>query len=558
MFVFVNVDSASVLRGATGETTVRTLTSLFVALVTSFTLAHIGAAAAEADRQAPATTPEPVDEDVIARIREEGFQRSQVMDLVGYMTDVLGPRLTASPNMRRAQQWARATLESMGLTNAVIEPFGEAGVGWANEYTSLHLLTPTYQPLIGYPYAFTAGTTGKLVGEAQIVSIASRDDFARYRGTLEGAIVLASPPRPTPLRFSPDAVRLTQSELERLAGTTIGSQYGIDGQDYVWDEREKSFVPTPGSPSGGAALMATEVLQFFKTEGVAVVLDAARGGDGTVFVTGRHGSREDRSAAGIATAPPMVALAAEHYNRIYRVVERGLPARLEIEVRNTIDASNTTGHNVFADLPGTDLADQLVMAGGHFDSWHAGTGATDDAAGVAVAVEAVRILKAIGVRPRRTIRVAFWSYEEGGKVGSRAWVRAHVGDATRPGPLHDRLSGYFNTDNGAGRIRGVYLQGNERVRPIFSAWTRPLADLGATTLTINNEYGVDVVGFDMAGIPAFQFIQDPMDYDTRTHHSNMDVYDKLVPDDMRRNAVILATFLYHAAMRDDLLPRESR
>jgi len=502
--------------------------------------------------------PEPVDEDVIARIREEGFQRSQIMDLVGYMTDVLGPRLTASPNMRRAQQWAKAKLESMGLQNAVIEPFGEAGVSWANEYTSLHMLTPTYQPLIGYPYAFTSGTNGKLVGEAQIVSIASRADLDKYRGKLAGAIVLASPPRPTPLRFSPDAQRLTQDELERLAGATIGSPYGIDGQDYVWDEREKSFVPTPGSPSGGGALMATEVLQFFKTEGVAVVLDAAPGGDGTVFVTGRPGSREDRSAAGVNTAPPMVALAAEHYNRIYRVVDRGLPARLEIEVRNTIDASNTTGHNVVADLPGTDLADQLVMAGGHFDSWHAGAGATDDAAGVAVAVEAVRILKAIGVRPRRTIRVAFWSYEEGGKVGSRAWVRAHVGDATRKGPLYDTISGYFNTDNGAGRIRGVYLQGNERVRPIFSAWTRPLADLGATTLTINNEYGVDVVGFDMAGIPAFQFIQDPMDYETRTHHSNMDVYDKLVPDDMRRNAVILATFLYHAAMRDDRLPRESR
>jgi len=231
--------------------------------------------------------------------------------------------------------------------------------------------------------------------------------------------------------------------------------------------------------------------------------------------------------------------------------------KLEIEVRNRLDNSETRSNNVLGDFPGGDLADQLVMVGGHYDSWHSATGATDNAAGCAVGLEAVRILKAIGVRPRRTIRVAFWSYEEGGIVGSRSYVANHFGDQRRKSPLYDKLSAYFNMDNGSGQFRGLYLQGNERVRPIFTEWMKPFADVGMSTLTINNAFGTDVTGFDVAGLPAFQFIQDPIAYETRTHHSNMDVYDKLVPDDLRRNAVIMASFLYHAAMRDELLPRES-
>jgi len=496
------------------------------------------------------------DLDMIARIREEGFQRSQVMDLVGYMSDVLGPRLTASPNMRRAQQWARARLDSMGLANATIESFGKASVSWANEYTSLHLLTPTYQPLIGHPFAFTRGTAGKVVADAKIVRIGSKDDYAPWRGKLKGAVVLLSPPRPTPPRFTPDAERYDDEQLARLSGATIGSRFGVDDEDYVWDSKANSFVPA-GRIGRGGGPSRVEILQFLEREKVDLVLEPSPGSDGTVFVLGRPGSREDRSYAGVMSAPPIVALAAEHYNRIYRVVERGLPARVEAEIRNSVDTTDQNGYNVLADLPGTDLADQLVMTGGHFDSWHAGTGATDDGAGVAVAIEAVRILHDLGVKPRRTIRVALWSYEEGGKVGSRGWVAKHVGDAKHKGPLYDKLSAYFNVDNGGGRIRGIYLQGNERVRPIFASWMAPFADLGVGTMTINNTFGVDVVGFDMVDVPAFQFIQDPLDYETRTHHSNMDVYDKLVPDDLRRNAVILAAFLYQAAMRDEMLPRES-
>jgi carboxypeptidase Q len=503
-----------------------------------------------------AAAQERIDPDMIARIREEGFQRSGIMDLVGYMSDVLGPRLTASPNMRRAQQWAKARLDSMGLANATIESFGKAGVSWANQYTSLHLLTPTYQPLIGIPYAFTRGTAGKVVADARIVRIRSKDDFATYHGKLKGTVVLISPPRVTPLRFTPDAERYDDEQLAKMAGATIGSRFGIDGEDNLWDSVANSFVPVSGG-GGGDGMSQVEILQFLQREGVGVVLTASAGSDGTVFVQGRPGSRQDRSYGGVMSAPPVVAVAAEHYNRIYRVVERGLPARVEAEIRNTVDTTDQNGYNVLADLPGTDLADQLVMTGGHFDSWHAGTGATDDGAGVAVAIEAVRILHDLGVKPRRTIRVALWSYEEGGKVGSRGWVAKHIGDARHKRPLYDKVSAYFNVDNGGGRIRGIYLQGNERVRPIFASWMAPFADLGVGTLTINNTFGVDVVGFDMVDVPAFQFIQDPLDYETRTHHSNMDVYDKLVPDDLRRNAVILAAFLYEAAMRDEMLPRES-
>jgi len=491
---------------------------------------------------------EPVDLEVVTKIREEGFQRSRVMDLVSYMTDVLGPRLTGSPNMRRAQRWAKATLDSMGLANSVIEPFGEAGVGWANSYTSLHLTAPDYQPLIGYPFAFTVGTNGKLAREAVLAVIRSADDFDRFRGKLRGAIVLAAPPKETALGWHSDAERLSEDSLRYMASVASSSRFSLDGQAHEWSDQAKAFVPVGTQLSAGGFQL--EVLRFFKQEGVGVVLYPGEGRDGTVFVAGRPGSREDRSYAGVMSAPPMVALAAEHYNRIYRILARGIPARLEVEVRNTVDTSDTKGYNVLADWPGTDLADQLVMVGGHYDSWHAGTGATDDAAGVAAAIEAIRILRAIGVRPRRTIRVALWSFEEGGKVGSRAYVAKHADE------LRAKLSGYFNLDNGGGRVRGVYLQGNEYVRPIFRRWMMPFTDLGVGTLTINDAYGVDVVGFDLAGLPGFQFIQDPLDYDTRTHHSNMDVYDKLQPDDLRRNAVVLASFLYHAAMRNEPLPRE--
>ena len=498
---------------------------------------------------------EPVYWDVVARIREEGMQRSQVMSLAWYMTDVLGPRLTGSPGMKRAERWAKATMDSLGLRNTVIEPFGPHGVGWSNEYTSLHLISPTYQPLIGYPQAFTPGTEGKVTGEGRIAVIRVPADLERFRGRLKGAIVLASAPVAAPSRFAADAERWADDSLRRMAAATIATRYGEDGREYAWDSVQKTFAVVGAGPR--PAIAADAILAFFKSEGVAAVLEAGAGADGTVFLVGRAGSRQDRSQAGVLRSPPVISVAAEHYNRLYRLAERGIPPRLELEVRNRLDNTDTLGYNILGELPGSDKAAELVMVGGHFDSWHTATGATDNAAGCAVILEAIRILQALDLKPRRTIRVALWSYEEGGVVGSRSYVANHFGTQSRKTPLYDKLSVYFNMDNGTGQFRGVYLQGNERVRPIFAEWMRPFTDLGMNTLTINNTFGVDIIGFDMAGLPAFQFIQDPIAYETRTHHSNMDVYDKLVPEDLRRNAVMLASFLYHAAMRDEMLPRES-
>jgi hypothetical protein len=506
---------------------------------------------------------EPVHHDVIARIREEGFQRSQVMDLAAYMTDVLGPRLTSSRRMKKAQEWARSKMEEMGLEGAAIEPFGAHEASWDNVYTSLHLLEPDYQPLIGYPYAFTPGTDGRVTAEAKIAVIRARADLDRYRGKLKNAVALSSPPRRLPPRFSADAERFTSEALQDLKESTVSSRFGAGHDDYVWDERAMSFVvpekpeerPPLGPSPEEVEAFADEVQRFYKSEGVAAVLDPAPGRDGTVFVAGRPGSRYDRSLAGALEAPPRIALAAEHYNRIYRLLERGMAVKLELEVRNILDADDPVASNVLADLRGSDLAREIVMTGGHYDSWHSGTGATDDAAGCAVALEAVRILKAIGVEPRRTIRVALWSWEEGGKVGSRRYVEEHFGPSVRT-EGGETFSVYFNVDNGTGQFRGVYLQGNEAARSVLTAWMTPFQDLGMDTLTIDHTFGVDVEGFDLAGLPAFQFIQDPIDYDTRTHHSNLDVYDRLVPEDLRKNAVILASFLYHAAMRDEPFPRE--
>jgi hypothetical protein len=501
------------------------------------------------------------EDDVLARIREEGFQRSQVMDLAFTMTDVLGPRLTSSRGEKKAQEWAQSKMREMGLSRVLAEPFGTHEASWDNLYTSLHLLEPDYQPLIGYPYAFTPGTSGKLTAEAKIAVIRAREDFDRYRGKLQGALALTAPPRSVPPRFESDAVRFSNDELRALEESTIASRFGVGQDDYIWDERSMTFVPRDerrallGPSRKETEDFLNEVQSFYKSEGVAAVFDPATGRDGTVFVDGRPGSRYDRSLKGALEAPVRIALAVEHYNRIYRLVDRGIPVRVELEVRNQLDADDPQAYNVLGDLPGSDLANELVMVGGHFDSWHAGTGATDDAAGCAVALEAVRILRAVGVAPRRTIRVALWSWEEGGKVGSRRYVQEHFGPtvATAGG---ETLSVYFNMDNGTGRFRGIYLQGNERARDLFARWMGPLRDLGMDTLTIDHTFGVDVEGFDLAGLPAFQFIQDAIDYDSRTHHSNMDVYDRLVPEDLRKNAVILATFLYRAAMSDERVPRE--
>jgi hypothetical protein len=498
---------------------------------------------------------EPVDWEVVSKIREEGLQRSQVMDMVGYMADVLGPRLTASPSMRKAQEWAQEKMREVGLENIVFERAGEHGVNWDNEYTSLHMVAPDYQPIIGYAKAFTASTDGKVEADAVIVDVQTSADFAQYRGKLRGKIALIAQPFATEPRFTPDAIRHDEASLDALSRTTVGES----GQEQTVTLTRAEFNALREGAAGGAPVPRGELDEFLKAEGVALIVDigAGRGDDGILLVGSRYDSRADRSYEGVMNSLPEVVIATEHYNRIYRILERGIPVQLEMEVRNSVDNSDPYYYNVVGEIPGTDLADEIVILGGHYDSWHGGTGAVDNASGSAVALEAARILKALGIQPRRTIRVGFWTYEEGGLNGSREYVAQHFGNPQDgKKPAYDKLSGYFNMDNGTGQFRGVYLQGNLLVKPIFEAWMKPLNDLGVETLAPGNTSGTDHLSFDRAGLNGWQFIQDRIDYRPRRHHTNMDVVDGLVPEDMMINAVVMATFAYHAAMRDELLPRK--
>ncbi len=496
--------------------------------------------------------------EVVSRIRDEGLRRSQVMDIVGYMADVLGPRLTASPSMRKAQEWAQQKMREVGLENIVYERAGEHGVNWDNEYTSLHMTAPDYQPIIGYAKAFTSSTNGKVEAEAVIVHVESQDDLTQYRGKLDGKIALIAEPFATEPRFTPDAIRMTDEDLEALSRTTVSAGGGQQAQTVTLTRDQLTSLQRGGEAA--QPVSRADLDEFMKAEGVAIVVDigSGRGDDGVVLVGSRYDSRADRSYEGVVNSLPEVVIATEHYNRIYRVLERGIPVRLEMEVRNSVDNSDPYYYNLVGEIPGTDLKDEIVIIGGHYDSWHGGTGAVDNASGTAVALEAARILKAIGVQPRRTIRVAFWTYEEGGLNGSREYVNTHFGNPQDgKKPAYDKLSGYFNMDNGTGQFRGVYLQGNMLVKPIFEAWMEPLNDLGVETLAPGNTSGTDHLSFDRAGLNGWQFIQDRIDYRPNRHHTNMDVVDGLIPEDIMINAVVMATFAYHAAMRDELLPRKA-
>ena len=484
--------------------------------------------------------------EVAAKIREEGFERSQVNEYTSYLSDVIGPRLTGSPNMRAAQRWCKGKMDEIGLVNAVIEPWGDHCVGWEIEYLSIHMLEPDYQMVIGYPLAFTPGTKGKIVEQAMIVDIKSKEDLEQYRGKLGNAIVLATPPMPVSPRFNPDAFRHTDESLKT---------YATQGVDIIYQQHGRGQPEQQNFRREGVS--DAELEAFFKAEGAAAVLNAGMGSDGTVLVTGRPTSSNDRTLAGVQNSVPTLNVAAEHYNRIYRILERGIPVKMEVEVGVKLDDSDTRGYNVVGEIPGTDLADEIVMIGGHLDSWHTAPCASDNAGGVSVALEAVRILKAIGAEPRRTIRVGLWSYEEGGLKGSRGYVKNHLGNP-RDGKKteYNKFSVYFNMDNGTGQFRGVHMQGNPLVAPIFEAWMKPFADLKMETLSQYSNRGTDHLAFDEAGLPGVQFLQDRIDYRARTWHYNMDFYDHIVPEDLEINAVIMASFAYHAAMRDEKIPRK--
>jgi hypothetical protein len=503
----------------------------------------LGLALSLATMPGHAQSGEPVDLDAITRIKAEGFDRSQVMDIAWWLTDVYGPRLTNSPQMRAAAQWTAGKAKEWGLVNIALEPWGadaEFGRGWSNERTVLHVVKPAPWPVLAYPRAWTPGTSGTITAEAMLAPLAAEADFEKYRGKLKGKIVLLQAPRSVAPLFEPPARRFTEENLEDMKMQPVNPPEAGRGG--------------PGGPGGGQQFTAKRNA-FLLAEGVAAVLEPANGrGDSGSLLVGAGGPRNPKEPG----VPPQLAVATEHYNRIARLVSRGQAVTLEADVRNTFHDADLNMFNIVAEIPGTDRADEIVMLGAHFDSWHAGTGSVDNASGSAVMLEAMRILKQSGLRLRRTVRMALWTGEEQGLIGSRMYVRNHFADVAdmKVKPEHARLAAYFNMDNGTGQYRGVYLQGNEAVAPIFRAWMTPFENLGMTHLTIRNTGGTDHLSFNNVGLPGFQFIQDPVQYSSRTHHSNLDVYDQLIPSDLMKNAVITASFVYHAANREQMLPRK--
>ena len=506
----------------------------------------------EKDRQ------EKVDLETITRIRNEGFHNSQVMELASGLMDSIGERLTGSPNMKRANAWTRDKLTEMGLSNAHLEAWGPFGRGWANQYVNVRMMSPDIAPLLAYAKAWTPGTNGVVSGKCIRANIEKKEDFEKYRGKLAGMIVILGP--------DAEVKPITEAPFNRLSAEDLDkiSEYQIPGE----------HPPFRLSEMLRRRQFTKDLNQFFADEKVLAVIDHSRGtaGGGTVFVQS-GGSYKP----GETTTVPQLTMATEHWSRIARLLDEKQDVTLELNVNNTFYDDDPMQYDTIAEIPGTDKKDEIVMLGAHLDSWHAGTGATDNGAGTIVMMEAVRILKALDIKPRRTIRIGLWSGEEEGLLGSQGYVEKHFG--SRP-PMNDpnmqgmptllrreagpvtvkpeqaKISGYFNVDNGSGKIRGVYLQENEAAAPIFEAWMQPFKDLGMTTLTMRNTGGTDHLSFDAVGIPGFQFIQDPIEYETRTHHSNMDVYDRLQPEDLKQAAVIVASFVYEAAMRDQMLPRK--
>ena len=493
-----------------------------------------------------------VDWDVVAQIREEGLQRSQIANTLSYMADVLGARLTNSNAMDKAQGWAIEEMRRIGLTNTYREPFMEYGVSWDNEYVSIHLLEPDYQPMVGYPIAHTPSTNGKQELQAVIADVRTHQDLETLEGKIRGMAVLSTPPAIIDLsRFETGTPKRSAQEMRELAEAVIPPPPGPD-------LHFSRLYPDP--PQNPDVLTAEERLAFYVKEGVAVVLESSSGWPGAVRGFARPGAKIDLwSRDATMSSVPIVAVTPEHYNRMYRILRRGIPVSIEVEVRNSHGTSVEQARNVLGEIPGTDLAQEVVMMGAHFDTWHASPNASDNTSGVAVVLEAARILKAIGAEPRRTIRVALWSGEEQGLYGSRAYVSKHFGDPndTDIGTTseYETFSAYFNQDYGPGQYRGIWLQENEHVRQIFKAWMEPFHDMGMTTISLQGVGSTDHVPFDNIGLPAFQFLQARVG--GTGGHTNLDFFDTLPIEDLMKNAVIMASFVYHAAMADERIPRKN-
>jgi hypothetical protein len=521
--------------------------------------------------------------DVIDKIKDEGLNRSQVMPTLSYLSDVIGQRLTGSPSVKMANEWTKDKLTSWGLQNAHLEAWGPFGRGWSIEHFSIQVASPQVFPLIAYPRAWCGGMDAPITAEVVLVDATDEAGLAQFKGKLKGAIVLMSPIRPLTLITEPQTKRYSDEELAKLALPPDPNAAG-----------RRQGARAGGRPGGAAQQFAGQKQRFVEDEGCAAEIYCATGDDGTVYVQSATvappaASASDAAPAAGAPRPrrvqpwdkaagnmtPQIAVSAEQYNRIVRMIGFGVKPKITLDLAVKWYDQDPMAYNTIAEIPGTDKKDEVVMLGAHMDSWHSGTGATDNGAGDAVCMEAVRILQTLGLKPRRTIRIALWTGEEEGLYGSQAYVAQHFGaypagtrgfgvqrDPNAPEPVltkkpdYEKLSAYFNLDNGAGKIRGIYLQGNEAVRPIFQEWLTPFKDMGATTVTIRNTGSTDHVSFDGIGLPGFQFIQDALEYGSRTHHSNQDVFDRVPADDMKQASIIMAAFVYDAAMRDEKLPHK--
>jgi carboxypeptidase Q len=496
---------------------------------------------------------EPVDSAMISAFRDEELRHSQVMDTISWLADVYGPRLTGSPALKQAADWAGKRMGEWGLTNIHKEPW-KFGKGWSLVRFSAHMTEPQISPLIGYPKSWTVGTKGAVSGEVVLVDIKSESDFEKYRGKLAGKIVLTQPAREVKMLEGIIVQRWTDPLLKEAESTPLAPLAPEPVRD-------------PSKPT-----LAERTQAFFAKEGVLAELD--RGGDaymvagdnqmswrtqhvdgGTIFVT--TGGPHDNDHAG-KDMVPSITLAVEHYNRMVRILEKKVPVKVELNLETRFyDETEPNGFNVIADIPGSELAREQVILGAHLDSHQSATGATDNAAGSAVMMEAARILKALNVKPRRTIRIVLWGGEEEGLLGSKAYVREHLFDKA-PKPEYQNVAAYYNMDNGTGRIRGIWLQENLAIAPIFRAWFQSVRDLDVPgTIAPRSVSGSDYASFDDVGIPAFQFMQDRLEYNSRTHHSNMDTVDRVQREDLVQASIVVAAFAYDTAMRPEKLPRRA-
>lgn len=531
-------------------------------------------AAAQVDPYAEVQpTTEKLDLLAYQKIRDEGLNHSHVMEFASALTDVIGPRLTGSENLKKANEWSRDTFTKLGLANAHLEDWGEFGMGWKQLNAWARLVTPDTGVLLVQATPWSPATPGAVTGEVVFVEIQGEKDLEKYKGKLTGKVVLFGAMREVAPLDKPLFTRYSDQELKETAEFPVSNEAGST------ETRSASL-----RARAERGKLMDLVAKFFSDEKVATVIVPSRDGE----AHGGAGLFFDDNGAALGRTPyladkrvkiPVAVASIESYGRLYRLTQAHVPATVEINLDTKFTGEHEHAYNTVAEIPGTDpkLKDQVVMLGGHIDSWASATGATDDGAGTVVAMEAVRILKALGIEPRRTIRVALWSGEEQGIFGSRGYVTEHFGSAktsTAPDQLElpeflrrvdgaltlkaeqKLVSAYFNVDYGEGKARGIFTQNNVATAPIFAQWIEPLKDLGVTTISNRAVGGTDHLSFDAVGIPGFQFIQDPMDYSSRTHHSNQDTYERLQPADLRQLAIVEAIFVYNAAMRDQMMPRK--